>query len=598
MAIEDPLQQLLAMKPSLRAAWIKANAGKLTADQLVDIRGYASTATSGSADRNSPEVSSWQAVFEETNVQDKAIDTAEQRVRDLDKTAEQRVDAATSGARVNPDLDGSGNVDPDEQAAIDKAKDKVVKSQAAATGRGEDEVRAEVEQVTALSGISGALNTKIPEWLIEANGDIPSDAMIQQLIENYNEANPLNPIDITRVGSAESVSDPNLKVNSISEQTKEQLWQRLQRKDDPLVAEVVDATLLGRDPIVQMVYKTRNAQGLIEDVTVSADQTAQIQAAGWDNNQTSLLIRAAARSGITDATGKVAWQPYIALARAAGLSPTATGKDPGSADSKERYAESRTASAQKLALKYKEGLKTYGNDPALAYLYSLDPALAARIAMNPETMAGEDRLKAMTMFGRGGFSEKEMKALGYETFGSTFGVIADGGWFNDQAAFARASQASGSGGSGGGRVRVAPDDAQIEQAVTDLWRKLFRSDPSGDQIGNFKAKLAGIIKTTPMDKDIDVTAAVRQYAEGSDEYKTLYAKAGGKDPAEYQSQFLGAAADMLGNEAPDDEAIRQGMRSGQYQTTVGAVAGSAQALKNSRFLGRLASAAQLVNEST
>ena len=584
MAVSDPVGELRRMPAAERVAWIQANIGQLTEDQLDEVQRFA---------RNRPpDQTEWREI---DNIVDAPL--AAKDDKRLDKVAEERVAAAAQGVQVSGDLDGDGEVSSEEEAAVGRATDKVAKAQAAATGRPEDVVRAEVEEVTGMSGILGSLPKAVPEWLMAAAGQVPDDAMISELIKNYNEANPLNPINATYVTGADAASDPNLKVNGISDQTKEQLWQRLQRQNDPLVQEVVDSTLLGRDPIVQMVYQARNAQGLVEDIRVSAEQTAQLQAAGWDNNQTSLLIRAAARSGLTDATGRVAWQPYVALARAAGLSPTADRDDPGSADSRERWAESRTAAAQRLALQYKEGLGTYGNDPALAYLYSLDPALAARIAMNPETMAGDDRLKALTLFNRGGFSEKEMKALGYETFGSTFGVIADGGWFNDQAAFARASQRSGGGG-GGGRIRVAPDDAQIEQAVTDLWRKLFRSDPSGDQIGNFKAKLAGIIKSTPMDQDIDVTAKVREFAEGSEEFKTLYAKAGGKDPAEYQSQFLGAAADLLGNEAPDDEAIRQGMRSGQYQTTVGAVAGSAQAMKNSRFLGRLASAAQLVNEAT
>jgi hypothetical protein len=40
------------------------------------------------------------------------------------------------------------------------------------------------------------------------------------------------------------------------------------------------------------------------------------------------------------------------------------------------------------------------------------------------------------------------------------------------------------------------------------------------------------------------------------------------------------------------------MRGGKYQTTVGAATGTREAWDNSTFLGRLARAAQLVNENT
>jgi hypothetical protein len=55
---------------------------------------------------------------------------------------------------------------------------------------------------------------------------------------------------------------------------------------------------------------------------------------------------------------------------------------------------------------------------------------------------------------------------------------------------------------------------------------------------------------------------------------------------------------MLGAQAADPNAVRSGMRSGQYQTTVGAVAGTKAARDNSTFMGRLAAAAQVVGENT
>lgn len=55
---------------------------------------------------------------------------------------------------------------------------------------------------------------------------------------------------------------------------------------------------------------------------------------------------------------------------------------------------------------------------------------------------------------------------------------------------------------------------------------------------------------------------------------------------------------MVGAEAVDPTAIQSGMRTGDFQTTIGQVAGQKKSWGNSTFLGRLAQAAQLVSENT
>ena len=101
------------------------------------------------------------------------------------------------------------------------------------------------------------------------------------------------------------------------------------------------------------------------------------------------------------------------------------------------------------------------------------------------------------------------------------------------------------------------------------------------------------------DQSIDVSAQIRKGIEADPQYKELYGKMpAGMTPEEYQAQYRAGAATLLGNEAPDPNAIRSGLRSGNYQTTLGRVAGGKQAWNNSSFLGRLAQAAQVVSENT
>ncbi len=62
---------------------------------------------------------------------------------------------------------------------------------------------------------------------------------------------------------------------------------------------------------------------------------------------------------------------------------------------------------------------------------------------------------------------------------------------------------------------------------------------------------------------------------------------------------MAGSASMLGNEAPDPDAVKAGMRSGEYQTTVGAAfASGASKGNNSTLQERLARAANVVATNT
>lgn len=143
------------------------------------------------------------------------------------------------------------------------------------------------------------------------------------------------------------------------------------------------------------------------------------------------------------------------------------------------------------------------------------------------------------------------------------------------------------------------DPESLKQGVKDFYRTMFRMDPSEDLVNKMVGELQAGQAAAADDQSFDVGAQLRKLAEGQPVYNELYGKKqAGQSEADYQGSFVAASGDLLGNEAADNGAVLAGMRTGDYQTTVGATAGSSRAWNNSRFLGRLASAGQIVNDRT
>jgi hypothetical protein len=286
----------------------------------------------------------------------------------------------------------------------------------------------------------------------------------------------------------------------------------------------------------------------------------------------------------------------------------------GTADTMERRGSlSNAVNAQGpgfygLAALYQEGLKIYG-DVGMAWVHSLDAQFAQRLKAakgDPRKIDGFDRMKLYRMAANGGFQtigefSEAMTVQGYaEAQGSTnivqgyLDTLLEIDALNERDRNLREAAEDPA-----ERIRVRPDPVRVEQAVTDLWRQLFLKEPDAGQKAAFAAKLESMIANQGDEESIDVEGQLRAFAEGAPEYRELYGrKPAGMSELEYQEQFRSAQRTILGNEAGDEEAVRAGLRDGQYQTAVGAAAGTKQAWDNSTWLGRLASAAQVVSEQT
>jgi hypothetical protein len=243
---------------------------------------------------------------------------------------------------------------------------------------------------------------------------------------------------------------------------------------------------------------------------------------------------------------------------------------------------------------YGQALKLY-NDPTLAYLASFDPALAARLstAKKADDITAADKLKAGQLMANGGFDQAALSKVGFFT---QTGV--------DQLLNGVAGGGAG-GGSGAQVQRSVVDPAAVEKSVRDLWRAWFQRDPTSSEVETFGAQLQGMLDSASgqqaggINQQVDPQSDLEKYARSSPEYEMLYGqKPTGMSETDYAAQFQGGAKEMIGNQAADPEDLRRGMQTGDYQTTIGSIAGGPQAMHNSVFLGRLAQAAQLVSENT
>jgi hypothetical protein len=284
--------------------------------------------------------------------------------------------------------------------------------------------------------------------------------------------------------------------------------------------------------------------------------------------------------------------------------PTQTRFDAGGVPKDEPYGAptQRPTGIARIAADFKHGMSRF-EDPGIALIYTLDPELAVRIwrrGQDGQPLSGTDEMRVQELAGLAGYSNTAAWRDALVTSGDPrFASLTDdwlSGYFqrvDAQRAFEERDLTDD------GTTPQRPDPVQIEQAVKDMWRNLFLEDPDPAVAAQFTAQLNAAIGGLGEGESIDPNARLRQFAEGSDQYQEYYGrKPAGMAEEEYQGMFRSGQRSVLGNELAGNAAVKAGMREGQYQTTVGAAAGTREAWDNSTFLGRLARAAQLVNENT
>lgn len=575
-------QDLSAMSSADRRAWFKKNYSS-TDPKVLKTLGYNFSSDVMAASAEQPALSK---LLFGTATPPKSMGSVGAGmvydVRGLEATLDEKAAkavAASGNGPISTDLDGNpGEPSVAEQRAIDKAKKAEAQKVADAQNLPADRAEQLVDDQVNAADVSGRV--LVPQWLTTLNGGVrPDEGLVDVLIKKWNEYNPQAP-----------VSDES------------GLYKAMQVPDNPAVKHVAESVFIGEDPI--MDYRVQLSGG--RSVTIQSDQfqAAQQHFQGdFNAKELTFFVRMADRIDMKDGAGGVAWQPLAALSKAlfqgsAGYDSNKTydqtatansGFKPDGGSSTPLY-QNNAVKLEQAALKYKMGLAQYGNT-GLAYIAALDPALAAKLATTDYTKWDPtDTWRAGQLFSQGGWrvENSNLGDMGYVT--STDPTTLAGLLGNDK---------NGLGPNGSTATRQMPDPVAMRQAARDMYKSLYLADPTDAQLDKFVSSVTAQVSGAAKDQTVDPAARIRDLIEKDGAHRELYGvMPKGMTESEYQGQFRAAASSMLGQEAPDPNVVRSGMRQGEYQTTVGAAAGSKKAWGNSTFLGRLATAAQVVAQNT
>lgn len=596
----DVVQYLATLDLAGRAKWLSDNHQKLSDDVFRQVQKAAPYLDAGEGGSKTAKFSdSYKARWEK--IQQAESSAAPLPPLDMPNLVKAAREAVGSGQVTDGDLNKDGKVSAAEAATLDRTISQAASEASKQTGIPQDQVEGEIErQVKGAEGL--VVGDPIPPPGVQkyVGGVELNEQQKFDLIKAYNEANPEAP------------------VTNIAE-----VYQRLGegelRPDDELVLADV---FLGQEPITSYTVKLPGGGSYM----VSADELEMFTKFGdnLDKRQLTRLIRTADRIGLRDATGEApAWQMLAALARAKRIdtdsmldagSPTVVvpqrgpikdvGEGPqlnevttiptaGEQRQRNRFASdpdfqkglSSQTRAVQMGQKFKEGKTLYPGSDTMAFIHALDPTLAARVSSAPQSKwTIEDRGKVGQYLVNGGLQQESFMGLNITGFND---------W--DEVNNNPEEEAGGA-----GPTRNYPDPVAIKQTAKALYQQLFAQDPTEDQLAQFAAVVDQAISSAPDNASVDGQARLQQAMERTGLYQQLYAnKPSGMTEADYRSQFEGGARQMLGQQAADPTAIQAGMRTGNFQTTVGAVAGDEKNWQqNSTFLGRLARAAQLINENT
>lgn len=240
---------------------------------------------------------------------------------------------------------------------------------------------------------------------------------------------------------------------------------------------------------------------------------------------------------------------------------------------------------------YRRGIDLYRGDQVMGIIHAVDPALANRIASTGGDLGeldGHDNVEALQIMQRAGMLNRG--STPFEQLGGTIGdsVMRYLSFFDVGA---------GGGGRGGGaeRVRRMVDPAQVREQVQQLWSRLFLSDADDSVVESITANLQKQLDEAPEGMSFDVSSRIMAFLRGQDVYDELYRnKPEGLSEEEYQSQFAAGISDVIGNEL-DPEALKAGLRTGEYNTAVGRAASTRRLLESSTLRGRWAQAKQTLD---
>jgi hypothetical protein len=505
------------------------------------------------------------------------------------------------------------NVNDDRAAEVETER-RVEAARAAATASAEAAGATAAEAAAAADAAENGVLTDRgvarlePQIIVDTYGKPPTPEQQKELVASWNELNPDAPI-----------SNYGQLVDAINE-----------NPSDPNVSDVVGLAATGLEPTRMYQWDisvpgVNYAPGMVTNPgTTKLTMTDRefetfksLYGAGFSTADVKKLGQLAAQLGIGEAfggvnseTGGAGWQILAAGAAALGMWNLAEREDKAnnavpvtsrSASLNGATVTSSTIRGQQAisrnemtrlrnwGVQYMQGMKMYGQNDTIAFLHAMNAPLATRIASTPiDKVSLTDRRQAMSFIQMAGFSPEAMQGLGFGYIGGLQDLPAN------QSAAGRS-----------GPVRQMPDPDAVRQSAKDMYRTLFAAEPTDAQLAQLVGSVTSAISSADIDgedgvvQDVNTQAQIRKRLQEMPEYGDLYGKKpGGMSEEEYQAQFRNGAGVILGNAAPRPDVIRAGMRSGNYNTSVGAAATTREAWEGSTFMGRLARAAQITSENT
>lgn len=432
--------------------------------------------------------------------------------------------------------------------------------------------------------------------------------------------------------------------------TYDQLVQQPQFKDATNETQlVVKASVLDAAPVITHNVVMPNGTS----VALTTDDNMPGYVNGIPVAQVAQTARYANAFGMKTSAGEVAWQPLLSVMKASGLAALPTTdktyqqlkatvarleklpyKSKQLSDAQQAVRDYERAhpdvvkaakdyekqnqvgkiagllpltlpglSIAKAVQKYNDGMKKYG-DPTFAYLFTQDPALAARLFSTGGDIAkvdNRDLLAANQVLAKGGWDVKKLAAQGYAA-GNGLEDFLNSMYQKSQKIAQDQKDAEAERRANLPPTRTFTDPAAIKETARSLWQTLFLADPSDKLLNSMAAEIHNMEASAPISdqltqtngQDVNIQARLQEMARNTDLYKSLYGKKqAGQTEQDYMGQFQGGVADILGHQT-DNESVKAGMMSGQYNTAVQDAAVTGLATNNSTFLGRLAQAAQAV----
>lgn len=236
--------------------------------------------------------------------------------------------------------------------------------------------------------------------------------------------------------------------------------------------------------------------------------------------------------------------------------------------------------------RFRAGFERY-QDNGMALLHAVDPGLAERVHAadgDPDKLTATDHNAAWSIMRR--VSGDSPTIADFIKQGSVLDL------------FGRLGGAGGGGGGAGPQRRVI-DPVGFADNFRQTIEALLLFTPSEEMTNAALAKAQAELDAAEPGMNFDVAARIMAFARGQPVYAELYGgKPAGMTEEEWQGQFQGAQQELTGGETVVEGAVESGMRTGQYQTTVGRVAGEQSIWQdNSTFLGRMARLARVANEN-